>query len=297
LDFRLDFGSTGVFTFWSAITGFFLLNVAAFGLDQDMTQQVLTCKNKVQAARAMLLTVVLSLPIMLLFLVIGLLLFIFYQRPDLMGVTHDVQAAQHFAGEKITVFMHYILTELPEGVRGLVTVGVIAAAMSTLNSAYNSMSSVFVHDIYKPWQQHKNHRDEHYVFVGRIGMAVVAVLLSAMAILCFYWQRYADTPLLQFALGVMVFAYSGMLGVYATAIFTKRGNTRSVTAALLTGFLLTLFFQPYTLDALHLRDVIPVLGFTWQLCVGSVCSFFVAALGKGSTEQRLSSEFAVQEAA
>lgn len=281
-DFRVDFGPTGVFTFWSAISGFFLLNTAAFGLDQDMTQQVLTCKNAGQAAKAMLLTVLLTLPVMTLFIVIGLLLHIFYQRPDLMQNTHNALLSSPFSGQKITVFMHYILTELPSGVRGLVTVGVIAAALSTLNSAYNSMSSVFVHDIYKPLMNRRQQQksDRHYVWMGRVGMAVTAVVLAAMACLCFFWQQYSDMPLLQFALSVMVFAYSGLLGVYFTAVLTSRGSERSVLLALLTGFSVTLLLQPYVLSLLHLETIVPALGFTWQLCIGTVAAFTVAVCGQ-----------------
>src|SRR5690606_7557774 len=44
-DWRFDVSSGGVFNMWSALTGFILLNIAAFGLDQDMTQRVLTCKD------------------------------------------------------------------------------------------------------------------------------------------------------------------------------------------------------------------------------------------------------------
>ncbi len=79
-------------------------------------------------------------------------------------------------------------------------------------------------------------------------MLLTAVALSAMAVLCFYWQQYSDMPLLAFALSVMVFSYSGLLGVFFTALFSKRGNSRSVTAALLAGFSVTLLLQPYLLQ-------------------------------------------------
>ena len=42
---------------------------------------------------------------------------------------------------------------------------------------------------------------------------LVAMALFFMAVLCFYWQQYSDMPLLDFALSVMVFSYSGLLGV------------------------------------------------------------------------------------
>jgi Na+/proline symporter len=109
-----------------------------------------------------------------------------------------------------------------------------------------------------------------------------AVALSAMALLCFYWQQLSDTPLLTFALGVMVFSYSGLLGVYASALFSNRGSPASVLAALVAGFVITLLMQPY-LQAYYLAPVWQFdLAFTWQLCIGFVCSFLICQLGSSS---------------
>ena len=279
-NFNLDFSSAGMFGFWSSITGFLLLNIAAFGLDQDMTQRVLTCKTAKEGSKAMLLSVVMVIPVMLLFLIIGLLLFVFYQRPDLMGES-AVTAMTSFDGAKVTVFMSYVLNQIPAGVRGLVTVGIIAAALSTLNSGLSSMSSVLVQDLYRPFNQQKGVRlaDSHYVKVGKVSMVIIAVALASMAILCFYWQQYTDTPLLAFALSVMLFSYSGLLGVYFTALFTKRGSERSVTAALITGFVITLLFQPY-IQTLYLpATFIFDLAFTWKLCIATFISTLVCLLG------------------
>ena len=139
-NFSLDFSSKGVFTVWASFTGFLLLSIAAFGLDQDMTQRLLTCKSAKESARSMLLSVAFVVPVVLLFMAIGLLLHIFYQRPDLMGNVQAGAIDATFSGEKITVFMNYVLKEMPSGLRGLVTVGIVAAALSTLNSVLNSMS-------------------------------------------------------------------------------------------------------------------------------------------------------------
>jgi len=290
LKFDWDFSSSGVFNFWSAITGFMLLNFAAFGLDQDMTQRILTCKNAKEANKAMLLSVLLVIPVMFLFIVIGLLLFILYQRPDIMQMSASSEFIQGFQGEKITIFMYYVLNEIPSGVRGLVTIGIIAAALSTLNSGLNSMSSVIVNDLYRPYKEKKNPSlpEFHYVRAGQAGMVGVAVALCLMSILCFYWQRYTDMPLLKFALSVMVFSYSGLLGVYFTALFTKRGNKNSVFWALMVGFFVTLFFQPYVMSMFLPEEMMFDLGFTWQLCLGAGISFLVCMLGRNQIKEQSS---------
>jgi SSS family transporter len=280
--FNLDFTSSGVFNFWSSITGFVLLNIAAFGLDQDMTQRVLTCKTAKEGSKAMLFSVIMVIPVMLLFLIIGLLLYVFYQRPDLMfneSITHTIKT---FDGEKVTVFMSYVLNEIPAGVRGLVTIGIIAAALSTLNSGLSSMSSVIVQDLYRPYKENKGLKlnDSHYVRAGKFSMVIVCIALVSMAVLCFYWQQYSDIPLLTFALSVMLFSYSGLLGVYFTALFTNRGSENSVFAALVTGFIITLLFQPY-IQTLYLPEsMLFDLAFTWKLCIATLISTIVCMTGQ-----------------
>lgn len=285
-DFRLDFSSAGVFTFWSSLIGFTLLNIAAFGLDQDVTQRMLSCKDAKSGSKALLWSIAMVIPVMLLFIFIGMLLYIFYLRPDLMMSSTGATMSDSFSGEKITVFMSYVLNEMPAGVRGLVTIGVVAAALSTLNSGLNAMSSVLVQDLYRPWleKRKQSHTEKHFVIAGQAGMVLSGVALSTMAIICFYWQKSSDMPLLAFALSVMVFSYSGLLGVYFTALFTNRGNKTSVTLAFIVGFLVPLALQPYTLQPYLPENLQFDIGFTWQLCLGTLFAFIICVAGKPCSE-------------
>ncbi len=281
-DFRLEFGQAGVFTVWSTLTGLVLLNIASFGMDQDMTQRVLSCRDAREGAKAMLLSTLIGFPVVLLFMTIGLLLFVFYQRPDLMSLGAAGGVQQEFAGQEITIFMYYVLHEMPAGVRGLVTVGVIAAALSTLNSGLNSMSSVAVEDFYKPWLRRRGRTrpERHFVAAGRLGMVAAALALGGMAGLCYYWQQYTDMPLLAFALSVMVFSYSGLLGVYFTALFSRRGNGQSVALALAAGFLTTVAMQPYVQELVSGGRWRFDLAFSYQLCIGAAVSFILCWAGR-----------------
>jgi len=271
----LDWSMSGGFSVWALLGGWLLLNIAAYGLDQDMTQRALTCKDSKSAQKALMMSIYITIPVAILFLFIGLLLYLFYQHPELSNLHTDV--VQKFDGEKITIFMYYILHEMPEGMRGLVTVGAVAAALSSSNSVLGAMSSVAIQDLYRPWKEKQGMKDEmHFVKAGRNAVLLFAVALSAMAMLSYYWQRYTELPLLSFALGVMAFAYTGLLGVFGAAIFTKRGNAKIVPLALLGGFMTVLFLQPYVLgNALDFK-----LGFAWQILGGTVVAFGVMMMGK-----------------
>jgi Na+/proline symporter len=247
-----------------------LLNIAAFGLDQDMAQRVLSCKNKEDATKSLLLSIALTIPIVLLFLSIGALLFLHYQNHTL---------TQSFSGESITIFMYYILNEMPEGLRGLVTVGAIAAALSSTNSVLGAMASVAIEDIYKPYRLKiaPKTSEAHFLSASRKAVLLFASILTLMAVVSYFWQRESELSLIGFALGVMSFAYAGLLGVYFAAIFTDRGSQRTVLPALLGGFFTVLALQPY-IFGLH-------IGFAWQLLIATAVSFLIMMLGK--TEKKV----------
>jgi solute:Na+ symporter, SSS family len=273
-----SFNFSAPFSILAVVTGLTLLNIGNSGLDQDTTQRLLACDNAKDSGRALMASVWVSIPVILLFLMIGSLLHIFYERPDLMAAD-GAAVTTRFQGEKITVFMHFILSEIPPGLRGLVTVGIIAAA--AINSGLISMSAVLVNDFYRPFKMRRGETTEqHFVLAGRLATVGIGCVLFAMSILCFYWQRYSNLPLLDFVLGVMAFAYSGLLGVYATALFTKRGSSASVIAALIAGFLVILLFQSYIVDALGLPLAMKALAFPWQLCIGTAVSMLVCMLGR-----------------
>jgi len=269
-DFRLDFSPAGSFNFWGLITGWLLLNIAAYGLDQDMTQRVLSCRDKKEGERAVVISVLLTIPVVVIFMLIGLLLYLFYNHPELSGFSNGVE--QQFEGQKITILMYYILNEMPDGLRALVTVGAIAAALSSTNSVLGAMSSVAIEDLYKPWRLKRGDiGEQHFVKAARGGVLLFALLLSFMAMVSYFWQRYTDLPLLSFALGVMAFAYSGLLGVYFSAIFTSRGSQKTVLLALVGGFATVLLLQPYMMGMWSDYK----LGFAWQIVIGTGVSFAI----------------------
>ena len=260
----IDTSIDGKFSLIGLLSGWLLLNIAAFGLDQDMTQRVLSCKNEKEAAKSLIVSILLTIPVVLIFMAIGSLLFVFYQ---------NAQVSQSFDGENITIFMYYILNEMPEGLRGLVTVGAIAAALSSTNSVLGAMASVAIEDIYKPWKlQSAEVAEEHFVSASKKAVLFFALVLSLMAMLSYFWQRYSELSLIGFALVVMAFAYTGLLGVYFSAIFTKRGSTGTVPFALAGGFLTVLALQPYAFGI--------SIGFSWQIVIGTLVSFLIMQLHK-----------------
>lgn len=267
LDWRLDAGVP--FSVWSALLGFTLFNMAVYGADQDLAQRMLTCRSAVRGAWSAILSNVIGLGVAAMFLAIGLLLYLYYQRPDLMGV-----AAPAPPDDSRTVFLHFILSETPAGLRGLMIAGVFAAAMSSLASAVAAMASTAVVDFYRPLRPGRG--EAHYMKASKIAVAGWGAILAAFAGVCIVWQRNSGAGLLQFAIGVMIFAYTGLLGVFVTALFTKRGNGLSAGLGIVAGFAAVLLLRAPEWFALAM----PRLSSGWQMLVGTALAFTVCAAGR-----------------
>ncbi|WDS35443.1 sodium:solute symporter [Pseudoxanthomonas sp.] len=278
LDFSLKLDKP--YSMLAVMTGILLLHLGNFALDQDTTQRLLACRDARQGARGLYMSLMAIIPVTLVLIVIGSLLHVFYQRPELMhGETGAAPGATSGYGN-VTVLMYFILSEVPAGLRGLVAAGIIATAVGTTMSALNAMASVMVEDFYRPWRSARGKLDErHFVHAGRISNAIMAAATLAMAVFSYYWQKYSALPLLDFVLGVMSFAYAGLLGIYLTAVFTRRGSERSALAALAVGFLVVLLMQGYVVDLLGLPQEIKRLAFPWQLCVGTAAAFVTCMAG------------------
>jgi Na+/proline symporter len=97
-----------------------------------------------------------------------------------------------------------------------------------------------------------------------------------MALVSWFWQRYYEIPLLDFALGVMVFAYAGLLGVYGAALWTNRGDEKTVRCALIAGFVTVFLLQSYITKPLFDFEV----KFALQIIIGTIVSFVVMMSGR-----------------
>ena len=256
------------FTILSAIFGFTLLNIGAYGTDQDMAQRMLTTRSAAKGSQSAVMGVLIGLPVTTLFMLIGLLLYIFYARPDLMGTlapAYEVEGSRE-------IFLIFILHEMPAGLTGLMMAGLFAAGLSSLNSALNAMSSSFINDFYKRFRS--NRSEGHYLLIGRLGVVIAGIVLGLFAVFSIYWQESRpETTLINFALMVMVFAYSGLVAVYLTALFTKRGNNISVIVALITGFVSVVIMQSIFAK---------VIAFPWQMFIATGLAFIVCIIGKRS---------------
>jgi len=259
------------FTLWTAIVGFALLNIGAYGTDQDLAQRLLTCKNKSHAARSLIWAVLGGLPVTALFMLFGLLLYV-----------QDVAATGSPSGESVESMMRFITggaaVSLPAGIGGLMIAGLFASGLSSIDSALNAMSSSFVTDLYKPIAKPKD--DRTILRVARTSVVVAGVVLGLFASSCI-WIHQQEDSLIDFALIVMTFAYAGLVGVFACALLTRRGGPRSAVAGMLAGLLVmaVLIIDPFQI----VPEWLAGLAYPWKLTLGVAASFLISLCGSART--------------
>lgn len=270
------------FTLWTGLAIVFL-NMASYGVDHDLAQRMLTCKTSWRGGLSLILSNVLGIPVVCLFLIIGLLLYVFYSRPDLMGAA----APTDMIANARQVYPQFLLNHLPTGLSGLAMVGLCAAAMSSFDSAVQAMAGSVVADLYLPWRRAKDratHRQITPSATVRISRWVVAVMGSLLTLFAVTTALLlnSQTPLIEFALGIMAFAYAGLLGVFLAARLTKRGNSTSVLLALLAGAIAVLIMQPDILPHVTQRLIGKEvkLAFAWWMVIGTTLSFLVCIVGR-----------------
>lgn len=230
-DTTLDFSKGN--TLWAAIA-LTVFYAAAFGTDQDMAQRLLTCKSLKHCVRSLIGAILVSIPITILFLFAGLLLFFFYSKPELMGAA----APDDLIADAREVYPRFLLNELPMGVRGLAIAGLFAAAMSSLDSAINAMASSVSADLITPRRKRPGDaiaESSSPAWLQRSLVVGMGIVLTGAAIGLVLLYDPADETLVMFALGVMTFAYAGLMGVFLCVLLTGRGSTASVIAALVVG--------------------------------------------------------------
>lgn len=274
---RIDFALP--FTMLTAVTGWTLLNMAAFGTDQDLVQRLLTCKDAKSGGRSIIASILIGVPAVLLFSVIGLLLWVYYNAPQgHLGTA----AGANDPGDAADLFLRFAMNQGTPGFAGLVLAGVLAAGPAGINASLNSMSSTFVNDLYRPLLA-RGRSDRHYVGAARTSVAAFGLVLGGFALLCAWWQPRSNENLLTFVLGVMGFAYAGLLGVFLTALFTRRGSAASAIAALVTGFACVLALQPFAVTWIseHLGVNLPLVANPWRIVVGTCLATGVCAAFRG----------------
>ena len=219
---------TESYAFITAVVGGALFSMASHGTDQLIVQRLLTCRTLEDSQKALVVSGIIVFFQFALFLVVGLLLWAYYEGASLVQL--GVQRGDE-------IFPKFIIEGLPPGVSGIVLAGILAAAMSTLSSSLNSLASSTMMDLVekilgKPLEQAKALRMSRVLtFFWGFVFILFASLFTAQ-----------ENPVVELGLAIAGYTYGGLLGVFLLGLLIKRTNeTDAIISFLFTIVFMVLF--------------------------------------------------------
>lgn len=244
-DFGWDFYKT--YTFWSGIIGGAFLTTASHGTDQLIVQRLLAARSQTQSKIALLFSGVAVLFQFSLFLLMGAMLFVFYKMfpPQTAFAKTDY------------IFPTFIVDKMPHGISGLLISAILAAAMSNLSAALNSLSSTSIVDFYARFRPQSS--EGHQLYLSRLATVVWGLVLFALAILA-----RGGGKVVEVGLSIASVAYGSLLGVFLLGVLTKKTGEKGAMAGMVCGFVLNVYLWRFT-----------KVPFTWYVVLGSVATFVV----------------------
>ena len=201
--------------FISAILGGILLSFSSHGVDYMMVQRVLGTKDLSSAKKAMVGSGFFVAIQFIIFLFAGSLIFILFNGSEL---------------EQDREFTTFIINYLPVGVKGLLLAGVLSAAMSTLSSSINSLSSSVIND----WMGGNKTIKESQFISLLWGMVLILIALLF---------DESDSAIVIVGLQIASFTYGGLLGLFLLSRLDRKFNKYSLLLGLVSSFLIVFYLK------------------------------------------------------
>ena len=236
------------YSFWGGFFGGAFLTTASHGTEQLMVQRLLSARNQRESRLALFSSWLVIMFQFSLFLLIGAILFVHYQDT---GMAAPVPADR--------IYPAFIWNSLPHGVSGLVIAAILAAAMSNLSAALNSLASTTIMDFYRPiFRQGRTGRDSdadesHYLRLAKASTVVWGVVLFLIGLVARHWGS-----VLEAGLSIASILYGALLGVFLLGMLTGRVGENAAMTGMVASMLAMFWVKTET-----------SIAWTWYVMIGT----------------------------
>ena len=247
LDWSLD--PTRIYTLWAGVAGGIALTLATHGTDQFLVQRLLSARSAREAARGLVLSGVLVFAQFVLFLFIGVMLFVYHQHVPLMTPL----------GRTDEILPRFILTNLPHGAIGFIVAAIVAAALSP---SLNAMAATTVNDFYRKYVR----PDADEPTLMRVSRHAT-VLWGIVQLIVALGAQWMERSVLDAGLAVLSLTTGPVLGAFVLAVARPRTGAVSVMVGMVTGAVVLIWLW-WT----------ATVAWTWYALIGATVTCVVALL-------------------
>ncbi|MGB9285342.1 MAG: sodium:solute symporter [Candidatus Sulfotelmatobacter sp.] len=234
------------YTFWAGVIGGTFFITASHGTDQLIVQRLLAARSRKQSVTALLSSGVAILFQFALFLMVGVMLWAYYRVPSAAF------------GKPDRIYPTFIVRQMPHGISGLLIAAILAAAMSNVSAALNSLSSSAIMDFYLRLRPNV---DEHRrMRLSQLATFFFALVLFGLAV----FSLHKAGRVVEVGLQIASVAYGALLGVFLLGVLTRKANQRGAMVGMLFGFSVDIYLWRWT----HVP-------WTWWVMIGAIVTFAV----------------------
>ncbi|HYL68566.1 MAG TPA: sodium:solute symporter [Candidatus Limnocylindria bacterium] len=263
--FDFAFSLTQSYTFWSGVLGGTFLSMASHGTDQTLVQRLLAARNERDSKKALLASGVIVFVQFALFLMIGVMLFVYAQF-------HSLAVP---GGDPDRIFPQFIVHDMPVGLTGLVLASIFAIAMSNASGSLNSLASSSIIDLgaQRVDTAHPLRRSRRMTLVWGGVLALLGLI------------RWG--PVLVAGLTITSITYGALLGVFLLGTWNRGATENGVLVGFMAGIVSLIAVRLFT-----------PLAWTWYVLVGTAITFVIGSLvslaGSGPTRAGIDAQSSEQ---
>jgi SSS family transporter len=239
------------YSFWAGLLGGCFLTTATHGTDQLVVQRLLSARSQAEARLALLSSWVVIFLQFTLFLTIGVMLYAYYQAsgvpaPDPLDRLYPL----------------FIWEQLPPVAAGIVIAAILAAAMSNISAALNSLASATMMDLALPLFGERLATEEIKLRVSKLATLGWGAVLMVIAVAARNWGS-----VLEAGLAIASVPLGALLGVFSLGVLTKRVSENNAIVGMLAGLAAILYVTFGT-----------PIAWTWYVVIGATTTFAVGWL-------------------
>ncbi len=212
--------------FWAFLIGGIFLYTSYYGTDQSQVQRELSAATTADTKKSLLLNGFARFPLTALYVMLGVVMLAVYQNSPALRSQVPYDKPDYLVPQ-------FILLHVPQGLRALIFASLLSAAMSSLDSALNSLSAATVHDFIAPRLKEK----DRLLMVSKLTTGVWGVLITGFA---FVVGDISETVIE--SINKIGSAFSGpILAAFAVGVLSKKATAKSITVGIVCGVGFNLF--------------------------------------------------------
>jgi solute:Na+ symporter, SSS family len=272
--FNGEFSLAMPYNIWMGIIGATFVVMSSHGAEQLIVQRVLACGSVKDGRKALVLSAVLIFPMFLMFLMIGVLLWVFYQTHPMGVPIPEVKAG---TGIKANDYIYpiFMITEVPHVLKGFLIVAILAAAMSSVSSTLNALASVSTMDFVKAMTRGERTEDFYLRF------SKWSTVFWAGALIVVAYLSRGVPYVLNTAFTLKGLTSGALLGALALVLFWKHGRAIPVMIGMAGSFIGMIFINQFewTISQAPVLQTTKI-AWPWYTLIGTIMCIGIAWIAR-----------------